>query len=90
MTAEKITAPIVFDMFGQCAITVEQFQDGYRLSWNDYVVGQWVEEYPNLSITLARVAALAACGEDGWRAGFLHDGAAFATLAASFLGEVVK
>jgi hypothetical protein len=61
-------------------------EDGtYSLRWNDLVINDWEETFPTLSITLARLAALVACGESDWNRCFASSAEDFVDSAANFL-----
>ena len=63
---------------------------GFVLQWTDGIAQEEREHYPSLALALARVAALAKCGEAKWGSGFLQDVEGFSVVAESFLAEVVK
>jgi hypothetical protein len=44
--------------------------DKVILSWTDYVINQWDEEYDNLAQALTRCALLIECEMSGWELGF--------------------
>ena len=82
---------ISISLWEECFIWITPTDSGIRLTWTDGVAQEEVEEYPSLSLALARVAALAKCGESKWSAGFVQaDVAGFVPLAESFFSEVVK
>lgn len=61
---------ISFDLFGECGVEITEFtslngEKAYAVYWNDYVVNEWTEYFPTLSVALARVAVLAECVEHG-------------------------
>lgn len=66
-------------------VTIEKSPSGVSLRWNDGVVNEWTEEYESLSVALARVAVLAACGEKDWEVGFVNDSSTFEANARDFL-----
>jgi hypothetical protein len=44
--------------------TVEEIPGGeFKLQWDDHVVNEWTERHGSLSTALARLAAIAFCGE---------------------------
>lgn len=59
----------------------------FFLSWNDGIEG-WEECYGSLAVVLARLAALAECGESGWSASFAHTEDEFTEVAADWLNTV--
>lgn len=82
---------ISISLWEECFVWITPTDSGIRLTWTDGVTQQEVEEYGSLALAIARVAALAKCGESKWGAGFLQaDAAEFVTVAESFLAEVVK
>lgn len=82
---------ISISLWEECFVWITPTDSGIRLTWTDGVAQQEVEEYSSLSLALARVAALAKCGESKWGAGFVQaDATEFVTVAESFLAEVVK
>jgi hypothetical protein len=44
--------------------------DKVILSWTDYVINQWDEEYDNLAQALTRCALLIECEMSDWELGF--------------------
>lgn len=42
---------------------------GY-LWWTDFVANEWLEHYPTVSLAIARLALLQACGESAWDKAF--------------------
>jgi hypothetical protein len=64
------TETISFDLFGECGVEITEFisnkgEKAYAVYWNDYMVNEWTEYFPTLSIALARVAVLAEAVEGG-------------------------
>ena len=64
------TDTISFDLFGECGVEITEFvsskgDKAYAVYWNDYMVNEWTEYFPTLSIALARVAVLAEAVESG-------------------------
>jgi hypothetical protein len=60
---------ISLDLLGECGVSITEFnspnvEKSYKLTWTDYVVNEWTEYYPSLSLALARVSVLAECLED--------------------------
>jgi len=98
--ASVITAPIKFDLSGQCFITVDYFTNTaneavYRVQTTDYVINEWNEYFATLSLALMRVATLTACIEfevnhEGESLAFVNDPSVFADHAHRFINEQVK
>ena len=44
--------------------------DSGFLWWTDFVANEWLEHYPTVSLAIARLALLQACGESAWVKGF--------------------
>ena len=59
--------------------------DQFSLCWTDNVCNEWVENYPTMSLALARFTALIHCGESGWEKGFSAYGDEFVAAADKFL-----
>jgi hypothetical protein len=76
-----------FDLNGVSGITIEKIDAAFKLRWTDYVVNEWEEVYPTLSVALARAAALVACGETDWESSFCHAPAEFSVNATEFLKQ---
>ena len=60
---------ISLDLFGECGVEISEFfsrtgEKSYKLTWTDYVVNEWTEYYPSVSLALARVSVLSECLED--------------------------
>lgn len=73
-----------FSVGGEVGIKVEQIDAVYRLSWSDYVANDWAEEYPTLSIAIARASVLVACAEGGFEEAFVSRPADFALDVSKF------
>jgi hypothetical protein len=84
--AEAILSP-VFD--GTINISVLKDDDTFTLTWNDGVINEWAENYPTLSVALARAAVLAKCGETQWNEGFNELPEAFAVSGAAFVASQI-
>lgn len=100
-TAKVMTAPIKFDLGGQCGITIDSFTNAsgenvYRVLWTDYVANDWSEYFATLSLALTRVAVLSACVEEDLKTDtslslmFKFESSAFADHAYRFINEQVK
>jgi len=83
--------PVSIALWGECFVWIIPSDSGIVLKWTDGIAQEEVENYSTLALALARVAALAKCGEAKWGAGFLQaDADTFSVVAESFLAEVVK
>jgi hypothetical protein len=49
---------------------VEKVDAVYKLSWNDQLVNEWEEFYPDLSVSVARLATLIKASESNFEKGF--------------------
>lgn len=67
-------------------VVVSQGQDdsGY-LWWTDFVANEWCEHYPTVSLAIARLALLQACGESAWEKGFTHTPKGFVVAFNKFM-----
>ena len=52
------------------AIVSQGADDSGYLWWTDFVANDWLEHYPTVSLAIARLALLQACGESAWEKGF--------------------
>lgn len=72
-------------------VSIHQEDDGtYSLLWDDCVVNEWSENFPALSMALARLASLIACGESEWEKGFTQQPPDFLTVADEFFRNTVN
>lgn len=63
-------------------------QNSYELRHTDFVANEWVEEYDELSVLLARLAVLVHCAETGWDAGYADaEAEEFSRRAIGFLAD---
>ena len=69
-TAKKLVFVLIND---DAKAVVSQGADnsGY-LWWTDFVANEWLEHYPTVSLAIARLALLQACGESEWDKAFKH------------------
>ena len=67
-TAKKLFFVLIND---DAKAVVSQGADnsGY-LWWTDFVANEWLEHYPTVSLAIARLALLQACGESEWDKAF--------------------
>jgi hypothetical protein len=84
-TVTENSVVLSFDLNGVSGITIKKVDAVFALTWTDYVVNEWTENYPTLSVALARAAALVSCGEAGWEKGFAHAPETFSANAEKFL-----
>jgi hypothetical protein len=78
------------DGMGVSAELSKLAEDRFQLRWTDGVINTWIEDYPTLSVALARLAVLVACGESGWEANFAEtDREMFGVAAEIFLMQQV-
>lgn len=83
--------PISISLWGECFVWIIPTDSGIVVKWTDGIAQEEIENYSSLALALARVAALAKCGENKWGSGFLQaDADTFSVVAESFLAEVVK
>ena len=54
------------------AVVSRGADDSGYLWWTDFVANEWLEHYPTVSLAIARLALLQACGESAWEKGFTH------------------
>jgi len=81
---------IKFDLNNEAEITVERYGNSFIVSCGDYVANEWSEDYPTLSLALARVAVLVKCGEVGFNdSGFNNKRDEFVNVAGEFLNDSV-
>jgi len=81
---------IKFDLNNEAEITVQSYGNSFIVSCGDYVANEWSEDYPTLSLALARVAVLVKCGEVGFNAsGFKNTRDVFVNVAGEFLNDSV-
>jgi hypothetical protein len=67
-------------------VYTEPGDDGYFLTWTDFVANSWREHYDTLSAVFVRLAVLQRCGEKDWNLGFTAETPdEFATAADTFL-----
>lgn len=71
------------------SISYNEYDKTFTLYWNDMVVNEWSETFPTLSVALARLAALVACGETNWERGLLHSPSTFTQMAENFLSATI-
>ena len=74
------------------AVNIAVVGDSVVVKWDDGVANAWEETYGSLSVALARLAALAYCGEgdDPWGDCFRHDEDEWTAVAAEWLDTVVE
>jgi hypothetical protein len=69
-TAKRLFSVIIND--DAKAVVSQGADDSGYLWWTDFVANEWLEHYPTVSLAIARLALLQACGESAWEKGFKH------------------
>lgn len=64
--------------------------DRYVIEWWDGVANTFKESFGQLSHALVRLAALVACGEEGWDKNFRHNAENFAPVASTVLDQLTQ
>lgn len=67
-----------------------QLEAGYVLWWSDCVANDYEEFYIDLSVCLARLACLVACGESEFEKGFNNDARSFVDVARYFFAGAIQ
>lgn len=63
--------------------------DSGYLWWTDFVANEWCEHYPTVSLAIARLALLQACGESAWEKGFAQTPTEFMNEYEKFLDSAI-
>lgn len=73
--------------FGDFVVSIDNTWSGFLLRWDDCVANEWIEEFADLSVCLARLAVLIACSESDFEKGFAQVQDVFVSdVCPSFFG----
>lgn len=69
-------------------LSLEIIGESFVIEWGEVIPNEFTETYGSLAVALARLAALAECGEMGWTTNLAHDEGEFTEVAADWLNTV--
>lgn len=88
--AVRITTQKAKPRFTGVGLETVQLEAGYVLWWSDCVANEFEEFYSDLSVCLARLACLVACGESEFEKGFNYDEFGFVDVAQYFFAGAIQ